>query len=473
MNKKIIPLVTILIIIILINVFSTYAFYQLTKTQDIKNNATTGMLSLRITKENKPISLEETFPISDEEADNLQPFEFTITNDGDMFTYYTVNLESLAGSTLNDKYIASKLDNNSKKILSSLKEGEKKNDDSVSSRTLVTGGLNVGESVTYNLRLWIDSSTTLNEETTNKNFEAKVVIIANSSNPKENETGAEMLISNAEEDADNKDGLVLMHQPSTYQLEATDEYRYVGATPNNYIKFNNQTWRIIGIFNVDNGEGILEKRIKIMKDISVGKIAYDSAYKRFSYWPDTTIRTYLNGTFYNSLSSTAKNQIAPAKFYIAANDVYGSDADNNYASSYYKIERGNIVRLEGRAISWVGNVGLIYPSDFGFATGGATRGTCLNINLFLWSLEENQSCYINDWIYNKERQWTMTPHGKWWSSRGEYAYIIDNEYMGGGLTYSSVSSMTDVYQTRPVVFLKSDIKISGKGTYNEPYIIVN
>ena len=36
--------------------------------------------------------------------------------------------------------------------------------------------------------------------------------------------------------------------------------RYYGADPNNYVLFNNELWRIIGVFkNIDNGTGKKKK----------------------------------------------------------------------------------------------------------------------------------------------------------------------------------------------------------------------
>ena len=41
----------------------------------------------------------------------------------------------------------------------------------------------------------------------------------------------------------------------TEQLWTTTDYRYIGANPNNYVKFNDELWRIIGVFGVDDGTG--------------------------------------------------------------------------------------------------------------------------------------------------------------------------------------------------------------------------
>ncbi len=42
------------------------------------------------------------------------------------------------------------------------------------------------------------------------------------------------------------------------------EYRYAGINPNNYVTFNNEIWRIIGLVNVKTENGI-EQRVKIVR----------------------------------------------------------------------------------------------------------------------------------------------------------------------------------------------------------------
>ena len=53
------------------------------------------------------------------------------------------------------------------------------------------------------------------------------------------------------------------HEATAQTLSQID-YRYIGSVPNNYITFNNETWRIIGVF---------DERIKIIRDESIGQIS--------------------------------------------------------------------------------------------------------------------------------------------------------------------------------------------------------
>ena len=48
--------------------------------------------------------------------------------------------------------------------------------------------------------------------------------------------------------------------PETVQTTALTDYRYIGDNPYNYVEFNNELWRIIGVFDVEDGNGNIEKK---------------------------------------------------------------------------------------------------------------------------------------------------------------------------------------------------------------------
>ncbi|MBQ9318259.1 MAG: hypothetical protein IJR82_01320 [Bacilli bacterium] len=73
-----------------------------------------------------------------------------------------------------------------------------------------------------------------------------------------------------------KSKMFVMTHPQTDQTSAQTEYRYIGDNPNNYVYFNCDTldnqnsdtceiWRIIGVFDVDDGTGNYEQRIKLVR----------------------------------------------------------------------------------------------------------------------------------------------------------------------------------------------------------------
>ena len=126
----------------------------------------------------------------------------------------------------------------------------------------------------------------------------------------------------------------------------------------------------------------------------------------------------------------------------------------------YERERGTDV-YEGRSTSWIGKVGLMYPSDYGYATSGGTatdRNACLNSILFNW----NSDCYTSNWLNNSYWEWAITS----WSAFPANVFEISE----GKLNHCNASLVSS--NVRPVVFLKSTVKIAdGDGSSSNPYIL--
>ena len=321
-------------------------------------------------------------------------------------------------------------------------------------------------------------------------------------------TGAETLVAKANsEDLDyntatenQKNQMWTFSHESTEQLGATTDYRYIGANPNNYVKFNDELWRIIGVFDVDDGTGKVEKRMKIVRNDSIGNYSWDNkntstgadAYGK-NNWPDARLNYLLNsghesetyggslywnrksGTCYagssnattscdftsTGLTDAAKEMIGDAKWYLGGTASYTSSS-NGLASHFYSYERGTTV-YSGRSTNWTGKVGLIYPSDYGYATSGSsstTRATCLAKELYNW--DGASACYQNDWLFKSATYWSLSPYSS-------YSYRVFS------VSYSGFVSNNDSYNAFgvwPVVHLKSTINItSGTGSSTDPFIL--
>ena len=296
-----------------------------------------------------------------------------------------------------------------------------------------------------------------------------------------------------------------------YDGTTDNNLRYVGANPNNYVdigdtyetdiyqgetvnnyymRFNNleqcntnpsynnnchkihsagdaRLWRIIGVMNnIDGGtvSGDGATRIKIIKAESLDDYLY---WGSDANWDESSIKTSLNSTYYNSLSETNfSNLIEPAKYYLGG---YNSDDENHtyyYETmtipTWYAAERSNYV-YEGYLGSWTGNIGLIYPSDFGFATSGgssANRTTCLNTPLNTWTSDSN--CNTNNWmIFPDAYSFTITPD----SSNGYNIAELDKGSYNVDSLYPDDSA-----PAFPTAYLKSTARISGgTGSSTQPY----
>ena len=175
MNKRKVIIVLVLFITIVFIAGFSYAFYYFNDSL-LSNSATSSCFKLQFSEQND-ISLIDTVPLSLEDAEQLTPYKFTITNTCDVSSYYDVNLEMLEGTTIDSSEIRYSLNNTNSYLL-----GERSsvsdfiNQNAISSRTLISGILNQGESKTYNLRLWVDEDS-LYQNSADKNFISKIVVI--------------------------------------------------------------------------------------------------------------------------------------------------------------------------------------------------------------------------------------------------------------------------------------------------------
>ena len=320
-------------------------------------------------------------------------------------------------------------------------------------------------------------------------------------------TGAEVLVAKANPEdldyntatADQKNQMWTFSHEATEQLGATTDYRFIGANPNNYVKFNDELWRIIGVFDTDDGTGKMEKRLKIIRNESIGNYAWDNkntstgaedVYGK-NNWSDARLNYLLNaghesetygGSLYwnrksgkcyseqnnattscnftsTGLTDTAKEMIGDAKWYLG-----GVFFDSSLTSQSYKNERGTAVH-KGRSTNWTGKVGLIYPSDYGYATSGdssTTRESCMAKNLFNW--DGASACYQNDWL--------LAPPGtiKWFLSPS--LYNGDSVLYVNNVGIFNSSTACNSYNIWPTVYLKSTINItSGTGSSTDPFIL--
>ena len=268
--------------------------------------------------------------------------------------------------------------------------------------------------------------------------------------------------------------------------DTTDKnLRYVGASPKNYITFNGETWRIIGIFNVYNTEtGKYEKLTKIIKNESLGRYSWDTTASTINNgqgineWSQADLMTELN-TDYIDISKTSgttnwyngKNNVKTATYDYSNNiksdwvdkianvrwNLGGISQGEHYnVLNIYNIERGtthiaNPSDGVERQDYWDGKIGLLYPSDYGYALTNDFSKDYIN-------------CYYgyDNWLTSVDPQWTLTPA----NDAGMAAHFISNLTSGTGAA--------EPLNIRPVLYLKSDVVITGgTGDEKDPYTVSN
>ena len=238
------------------------------------------------------------------------------------------------------------------------------------------------------------------------------------------------------------------------------EYRYIGSDPDNYIQFNNELWRIIGIFN---------GQLKIIRNESLGEMVWQEYNDDETNWHLSSLQTYLNNDYYNTINENDKLRIDNYTWLLGDGGTYSTET----AQSYYENERNS------SEAKWIGKIALIYPSDYGFATsGGSTtnRSSCLAKSLYNWSYNSSVSdCYTNSWLNKDDGYWTVITTGESIPvtrapeiSGYDYIFIVAG---GGGVVL--VSREKDFnYSVFPSLYLQPTVEIaSGIGTSSDPYIL--
>src|SRR5699024_9381129 len=121
-KKKTMWLIVILVAICLV-IGVSYALWQRTLSQTDTNRITADCFEITLTNEKDMISLENAFPLYDEEGMELTPYTFTIQNKCASYASYNINLELLdtvaEDSRLDPQYLKVVLDENTPTILSS------------------------------------------------------------------------------------------------------------------------------------------------------------------------------------------------------------------------------------------------------------------------------------------------------------------------------------------------------------------
>ena len=506
-KKRNILIIIVLLIGIIAIIGVSYALWVLKLTQTGQNEIVSSCFNITFTEKDN-ISLQKAYPILDEDGKKLTPYEFTITNTCDSYASFNINLEVLNTTTLTNNdavkvMISSKTGDTETEIntnlLSSYKTTTKTLDNAQTSFNLTTGYLNAKESKTYTLRLWLDENVGMNTEgVQNAKFSSKVVVTTSYVEGIPATATIADLVSGA--NTSSADVYTVPNKTSdscTYTLAydgtSDNNLRYVGANPCNYVTFNGETagWRIIGVLNTPEGQ-----RLKLIRTNSIGSYSWDNkasgtGSSTSSYgsndWTDSTLKEVLNnGAYYNRTSGTcpygtndattscdftsnglteeAKNQIDTITWKLGGTASYSSSS-NGLASHWYTNERGTTV-YSGRPTEWQGKVGLMYLSDYGYATSGGTsmnRASCLAKELYSWANSSYGDCKNNDWLYDSSTdQWTLDPN----SSVSGYVFFV---YASGNVYRYNANNQHEVH---PSVYLLSETSIvSGEGTPESPYEI--
>ena len=265
----------------------------------------------------------------------------------------------------------------------------------------------------------------------------------------------------------------------TGQVVNEKGYRYEGKNPNNYVWFNNEYWRIIGVFDSSSHGQSGKNLVKIIRADVLDWLVWNKLTA--NDWTASSLNSLLNDVYYNAqdgtksrycygyyhtdikakancdytkkgLQSGYRSMIANVTWYLGG----CSGPTNETAESFYECERGTTV-CSGNSTSTTGYIGLIYPSDYGYSVLSNSCARTTDLGSY-----SSSTCAGQSWLYGKGREWTLLHATSVYSSVFQLGssgnLFLDRVILGFGV--------------RPVLYLDASVyKIDGDGTLENPYII--
>ena len=276
--------------------------------------------------------------------------------------------------------------------------------------------------------------------------------------------------------------------------------RYYGSDPNNYVSFNNELWRIIGVFG---------NNVKLIRSEKLGDLSWDSSESSvnggygINQWgesKDTSgdiyegadLQVYLNKMYYggdttimcyggsnnkttacptNRLDETSKALIDNHTWNTGApnyNTLYNSTTKSFDTVEFYKAERGTVngkICSSGtycndtvtRTTEWTGYIALPYITDYAYASSENDCNTKIDQS-------STYKCKNNNWMFKPNTSYlTLSPYADTPSS-----FFVWGVYVGG----SNGGGASLLLSAFPTIYLKSNVLIdSGNGTSSNPYTL--
>ena len=192
----------------------------------------------------------------------------------------------------------------------------------------------------------------------------------------------------------------------------TTEYRYAGKDPNNYIKFNDEEWRIIGLVNVMTDEKTVEQRVKIIRKDSIGSYSWNSTAT--NDWTSSALMKMLNEIYYASAKgdcyikedNVAKQKTCDftekttnvkginkiSRLMIDEDIIWnigGVDINNNddYYAQERKLNQTEWKKENSKDVEFH-SIGLMYPSDYAYSLN-AGNDSWVSVSSYYWTIVPN------------------------------------------------------------------------------------
>ena len=137
----------------------SFAAFVWSDNSEKEQKLVVGNVSLSISSDSEPLGSGLNYPVNDSDVDKLEPYTFTITNNGSLATNYTLKLVDDTAAITSDGCADNQIDKNY--IFANVNGATAISNTSLTnlmSNTIDTGVLVPGQTKTYHLRLWIEQS---------------------------------------------------------------------------------------------------------------------------------------------------------------------------------------------------------------------------------------------------------------------------------------------------------------------------
>ena len=275
--------------------------------------------------------------------------------------------------------------------------------------------------------------------------------------------------------------------------------RYYGSNPNNYVSFNNELWRIIGVFG---------NNVKLVRSEKLGNLSWDSSDESINggtginQWGESTyedgneyagadLKNYLNTMYYggtevtcyggqnNQTTTCPTNTLDELSKTLIDNHTWNTGAiEFNTITdtlAFYSAERGTKGKICSsgyncndtviRTSEWTGYIGLPYVTDWAYASSESDCETNMDKQV-----SSTYICKNNNWMHHGTT--TEIEDATWFMSPFAYPDFANNVWLVYGDGYVDSDFAAFPLSAFPTIYLKSNILIeSGKGTSSNPYIL--
>ena len=257
--------------------------------------------------------------------------------------------------------------------------------------------------------------------------------------------------------------------------------RYYGSDPNNYVSFNNELWRIIGVFG---------NNVKLIRKDSLRSLSWDSSESSVNggygvnEWSQADLKNYLNTMYYggttvtcyggikNSTTTCPTGTIDETSKALIDNHIWNTGAieynTRTDTLAFYQAERGTKGKICSssnycndtveRTTTWTGYVALPYVTDWAYASSESVCET----NIQTKDSSNAYICKNNNWMQRSSYTWYLSPLA--YGSDASYAWYVS------GVGYAGYNFAASSNAVVPSIYLKSSVLMKGgSGTSSDPY----